>query len=220
MPNDFQIIAGTVPQGVCPPGTAQEHVDLVAKYASIGANAVYILATYSETPPGPDAQDRPWITPTGYLYTFVNGVWARPHPVPPGAPVSILYSASEGSIETFDGGSSGLVTSTTGPMWERDTDMNGRFPLGVSSDYPLGSTGGNSEITQTGAQVGSHSHLLTVPSAGTTGTGGFANASSNPTQTVSTRTNQDPDDVEPMNIMNPYRARFWIKRTARIYYTA
>lgn len=84
----------------------------------------------------PAAADRiwPWLRteadgkPDG-AYVYVGGFWLKKHETAPG--IINIWEGTEVNIPTFDGGEAGTVTVTSGPFWERVTEMNGKIPIGV-----------------------------------------------------------------------------------------
>lgn len=71
----------------------------------------------------------------------------------------MMYWGSEASIETYDGGEAGVVTETTGPMWQKVSALDGRIPMGPGTLQPstrtLAVTGtvGVDEVTLTRAEL-------------------------------------------------------------------
>lgn len=137
-----------------------------------------------------------------------------------------MYEGSQASIETYDGGEAGTVTATTGPMWERVTQLDARFPIGPGT-LPSGTavavtnTGGEEKHTlvenelpnieiQSRQRVdlvdgGNSAALLLHATVGTQVTvdefGGDANG-----------------NTVAHNTLPLYYAIFFIRRTGRLYY--
>lgn len=91
------------------------------------------LFNVGSTKPGPDEIDRPWIKTDSAgriegVYTHSDGAWVAKHPMPAGA--IILYQGDPSLIDTYDGGEAGAITATTGPMWQKLSDMDGKIPIG------------------------------------------------------------------------------------------
>ena len=199
----------------------------------------------SETAPGADDQDKLWIKLSGGApvrqYVYYNGAWVWPHAIPPSDSRLQIYKGSSSDITGLDGGSAGAVGSATGPFWEIDTDLSGKFPLGVGTlpsgaAVDSGTTGGSETVTLTSDQLPDHEHLgkayyrvsggtdssdpsgLTSDivhenSAHTTNASfsSFSHAGVQTTSTVGT-TGQAHTN------MPPYYGVFFLKRTARQYY--
>lgn len=201
---------------------------------------------FGNSEPAPSKRDRPWIrsnsdgTPDK-IYIYSMGSWISAHPMAEGA--VIMYRGSEASIDTFDGGEAGAVTLTSGPMWARVTDMNGRFPLGPgtlpsTTIINVGDTGGEEKHELVEAEIPEHSHLLATEGVED------STALSSPDQFLDRSRdegdNQDyalrGDDTEPSagqtgkfggdtdgdttphNNMPPFLGIFFITKTARRFY--
>jgi hypothetical protein len=125
------ITTATVPSDYCQPlQVAWPFLVSLLQATIAGNNNMYVV---SATTPGVDDQDKIWhkLDSDGrYLrtYNYIGGAWVSPHPDFPGK--VIMWEGDIGTIDTLDGGEAGTVTETTGPMWERVTEMNGRIPIG------------------------------------------------------------------------------------------
>lgn len=159
---------------------------------------------------------------------------------------SAVWSLDQGSGEDP---SIVLPTATDGATWEVDHDMDGIFPVGVgtipgsSDSIALGDTGGEYEHTLTEAEgaVGQHVHPMGF---GNTGTGDlglnfvnpavstpaystFFNSSGAPSGTTTTSANLvtlpanngSGVTADPFKIYPKYRGIYWVKPTARKFYT-
>lgn len=211
----------------------QEHaVDLVSQMTGtvLDGSLKYII---SETAPGADDRDKLWIkTSSGApvrQYVYYNGAWVWPHHIPAGDGRLILYKGSAASVDTLDGGSSGTVKSASGPFWEIDTDLSGRFPLGVGTlesgtEVAVGDTGGEERTILQAPELPPHNHTLTVNKAVNNDDAAgpeqilmadryIATVSATPDVTIDGGGNS-----ESHNNMPPYYGVYFIKRTARQYY--
>jgi microcystin-dependent protein len=137
-------------------------------------------------------------------------------------------------------------TATTGAMWEVDHDFDARVPLGpgtlpmCSEVVGVGDTGGEDQhlLTWDEAKPEPHTHKLTVEDSDVTdvvdpgelraGSGveiHWMSAIVDGDEVAITRENAITDNSygdqanEPHNNMPPYIGVFFIKRTARVYYT-
>lgn len=227
----YPVTSGTVPANlecIIANDKWQELVALLAVVLAAGSNF-----TVSATEPGPTERSNPWIklnsdgTPDD-LYIYAGGVWIAKHRMAVGS--VIMYEGSLGSIDTFDGGEVGAVSATTGPFWERVTQMDARFPIGPGT---LPST----LVLAVGDQDGEEDHALalteiTPHTHGVEGSG-FNDGSLQPTRrividdehlnnsnnsvTESAGGTGSPAAVVAHNNMPPYNAIWFIRRTARVY---
>jgi hypothetical protein len=158
---------------------------------------------YGISSPNVDQQALPWYrlnsdgTPDGW-YSFINGSWIRPHSTPSGSPMSFFFEGSLSSLAIYDGGEGNYtvntdgtiiptiaISSTTGPMWQVDTFLQGRFPLGVSNtsiaaqqkdaygniinNFVQGAQGGEIQHTLIKIELAPHTHTLGVANNGSSG---------------------------------------------------
>lgn len=201
----------------------------------IAAELAGTLNTFNDgdTTPAPDDQDKPWTPPSfsgtnppAAIYHYVNGVWIMPHPIAPG--LGLMWWGAEASIVTLDGGEAGVVTETQGPMWEKVTALDGKFPLGpgtLTSGTVVAVTGTGGEekhiltraelpavqvntlsVRRTNVQDGGNA-VVTVPEGPS---GSFITDTPLPTEELG--------DGEAHNTMPPYYGTFFIRRTARKFY--
>ena len=202
--------------------------------------------------PTVDQQALPWYrvnsdgTPDG-LYTYLNGSWIKPHVIPASSPVSYFFNANLSSLATYDGGegayiedpTTGVITptiaisSTTGPMWQVDTTMQGTTALGVSNvavkiydangnqinNWPAGTNGGEIQHTLITPEQGSFGIISQQNGYGGGGNPGVRDVLINGSTTLDTgRTVALSNATNGHNTLPPYRAGFWIQRTARGFY--
>lgn len=147
--DNINLSTASVPDDYCPGDLKTTWPFLVGL---LRANLTGNLNTFNVGPdtPTPDNQNKPWFKygasglPERW-YVFSGGSWVSPHPDAPGK--IIIYDGAVGTIDTFDGGEAGAVTATTGPMWERVTALDAKFPLGIgtlpsTTVVPVAGTGG------------------------------------------------------------------------------
>jgi hypothetical protein len=133
------------------------------------------------------------------------------------------------ALQTHDGGDSAAVGDASGPMWQEDTDYQGRVFVGVGTLQPsatavlLGATGGVDQVKLTSAQSGLPAHTHSINSNGSdSGVAGdvFTKANGSNANAGNTQSNIAADAAEFHTNMPPYRAGYIIKRTARVFYKA
>ena len=216
------VTIGNLPEGFCPQ-TEQQRANAIAAALQVLFPFNFSLLNTGSTAPTADNRIYPWDrsnmdgTPDK-IYHFVNGFWIAPNPVPANSPIRLFYLASVGSIDTYDGGETGTVTTTTGPMWEVDTDMSGRTALGVDDDHPFNTIGGAAEITLTDAQLPAHSHDIEVGASLDDNQLRPLIATAKADSGTGTRSTELFGDGDPIDILPPYKAGFWVRRTNRGFY--
>ncbi len=245
MPQNAPIIFenGTLPDGFC----FTNWQTLFNTFSSLLNGYLpgqYNVFNYGNTEPAAEDRGKPWfrLNPDGSpdkWYVYFGGSWVSPNPVAAGGYEIRIWKGLLADLVTYDGGSAGTVTDTTGPMWEEDTDMRARLPLGVGTlpgaltVVAIGDTGGADQHTNSLAEMFPHNHQPPTDqavtrvdkSAGAAGIGLTANSSSGAGNISSDWTrvmggdSATPPAATPYSIMNPYKAVYYIKRTNRLFYT-
>ena len=174
MPENAPIILSmsSLPVGYCITDAQTFANDMVARMSGTlpGTYSTFVIG--SSTPDTGD-RDKLWIKTdptTGLLVTpwalfrFFNGQWLARHPVTASSDgESRIWKGTLAAIDTYDGGEVGAVGDWTGPMWERDTDFDAKFLVGVGAfatepAVAEGGTGGADQVTLTNANTGTHYH--------------------------------------------------------------
>lgn len=238
---DLRIIAPALPSGYCWPASPQTFANDFADAAVAQFPDTIQGVIISDAEPAVSDRDKLWIrtsggapvTPLGWV--FFNGQWVAKHPEPPSSSKIILYEGTSGSIDTLDGGAAGAVSVNSGPFWEIVTSMAQRVPVGVGTlpdsgtILGVGDTGGTDQHTNTESEMFKHTHRINAygtndPSNGH-GVIGGANGTTGPFTYDETTFPGDNLSIEskgsttPYSIMNPYRAVYFLRRTARVYCT-
>lgn len=222
---NVQISTSVVPQGTCPEWIIERWPELVA-LLSANLNGSLNVFNDGNSVPAPADQSKPWYrsnvdgTPDRW-YRYSGGSWISRHPQIPG-----LIAPWEGDIstvDTLDGGEVAAVTATTGPMWQRVTELNAKFPIGIGTlpggtVLAVGSTGGEENHILITSEMPRHAHVLRCDTKMELGSD-VRRARNNDA------TNNDADVAtdfaggdQPHNTMPPYYALNWIRRTGRIFY--
>lgn len=210
---------GTLPPGVCYPNDQ-------ARLNAFGQNLQAILSgglafyNFGDSTPAVEDQAYPWFRTTDGRWYFYSSVWKSP--VNYDFNERRIWRGDTTELESYDGGSPGVVTSTTGPMWEVDTDFNGRSPMGVG-DIPgsdpaktlaLNETYGEGSHTLTTAEMPTHTHELEFDTSDVGS--GFPNASNGQNDATSYTTTEAGGD-EPHQNTHPVLGCYLIKWTGRLY---
>lgn len=228
----LRILAGTLPEGISFP-TWQLMNNHLCDINRVEWPDGYTVFNYGSTAPAPENRIYPWlrIDPgTGIfdrLYTYYAGFWCSPHPIPPNSKMSFPWKGTlnAGDLGIYDGGDGGIsITAYTGPMWEEDPDFRGVFMVGCgtlpsTTVLNVGDTGGEEAHTLTIDELPKMTfeagHILrnVDPLGDTTLVG--------PAGTVHTSVPKPYDYGANLahNNMPPYRAVYFIRRTARVFYT-
>lgn len=240
MPIPMSINPGVIPAGFCPTNI-QALSNKLAETWEVTFPLGLFNGSFGNTVPNADMQAFPWFrtnsdgTPDRW-YVYANGSWVAPNPIPANWPCPQPYFGTYASIATLDGGEAGIVTADSGPMWQvigtttgGPTDygsMGGFIPIGISADFGEGASGGSQQQTLALNQMPAHAHgpglssgteFIYRGTGGGIGTVGGSGGSSPLTSVVG----GNPDgSTAPINIMNPWKAVYWIARTGRIFYRA
>lgn len=188
---------------------------------------------FGSTTPAAEARDKPRFlinadgTPAYSSWaSYSNGNWLARHPLAPG--IIVMYEGTEASITTLDGGETATVSTTTGPFWERVTQMDARFPIGPGTlasgtVVSVGTTGGAETVTLTLEQIPSHVHTIKIGGA-TQATGGNViesaetpDAPQGSKDTLRTGGDENHETVAHTNLP-PYRGIWFIRRTGRLFF--
>lgn len=232
MANEFRLIPGTLPEPYCFESFQKLYSDtfLLGQIVAVNGSVFYNLG---DTEPTPELRDYPWFrTLDGYWYFWSTavGAWVRPHAVPASGSERRIWVGDLTALQTYDGGNAMASGAASGPMWEQDTDFNGRIPMGVgtlptSGDaIALGVNDGADEITLDATNLPPHSHGVKSAPDGTPGSGFNYNdieesSSDEPEEILqTTETGGDAGATAPTDILNPVRGVYFIKRTGRLYY--
>lgn len=214
--------APALPEGFCFDGDWQALVDYIINNATYEFDSDVGNAYYNIGDSEPTADNRvfPWIRTIADvaegIYTYTDGAWLRYHEVPASEKEVRIWKGTEAELKVYDGGEDEALSNKTGPFWEIDTDLEGRFPLGSNGTYALGATGGAATHTLTQPELPSHHHFTNVPYSDG-GAGAVQTLGATSSAATATLQSDDVGSDNPHNNMPPYRAVHFIKRTARVY---
>jgi hypothetical protein len=243
------LTAPSLPANYCPASYQKLANDIIggtqATFNSTIGNSFF---NFGPTYPAINNRIYPWLDENGQWWIYDQGVWLRKNPVT-AAYERRIYVGTTTDLLSYDGGDgTAIATTTTGPMWEVDTEFEARFPVGVGAFVASGAVAVMGKATSTSI-AGEDQHKLTVPELAAHthnvaikvfGHGGEDNGqrvmadggSSSPTLTNNTTvfpgSTLDPDvdaiavsvggDIAHNNLP-PFYGVYFIKRTIRVYYT-
>ena len=238
----------SLPIGYCPSNYQQLANDVIsgtqANFNSAIGNSFF---NFGPTTPALNNQVYPWLDENGNWWVFQSGYWLRQHPIAAGSDERRIYVGTTTDLQTYDGGNTGTASNWSGPMWEVDTEFSARFPVGVGTFAASGAVVVKGKVTSTAvagedqhllttAEMPTHTHQVAIKTFGHGGSDGDRVAAdggtSSPTLTnnvsVFPSSTLDPD-VDAIaantggnvahNNLPPFYGVYFIKRTARVYYT-
>lgn len=244
---NLPVIAPSLPAGYCWPSSAQTFANdlfagAIVQFDITGYKGILVQST---TPTAAQRTGYAWYnTTTGRLLWYDPGqaAWVARHPEAPGGSVRRIFVGVLADIDTYDGGAVGAVGDAAGPMWERDTTFNDRAPFGVGTDIAtVLSTGGVSSVSIAKANlptdqlyvktsiVGQASVGTDVPVVNNTygsdavsGTGRAVDSTSSDfSGRYYTRGQTEAlGSGTALSVQNKYVGVYFVKRTARIYYSS
>lgn len=128
-PTDVTISATTIsPAGFCPT-TEQERLNKYVQHMTGSLPGGYSTFVIGNEKPIAADQNKAWLRLDSAgrverMYTFANGSWQSPHPIPVG--FIMLYMGDITSIGNFDrsdGSTGSTISENAGPFWEELKDL-------------------------------------------------------------------------------------------------
>ena len=223
-----------LPVGYCPTNYQQLANDIVggtqANFNSAIGNSFF---NFGPTTPALNNQVYPWLDENGNWWIFQSGYWLRQHPIAAGSAERRIYVGTTTDLQTYDGGNTNAPSNWSGPMWEVDTLFEARFPVGAGTFAASGVVSVNGTTTSTAvagedkhtlvtSEMPKHSHTMTWDSQDTAGGNQLKTLYYGPDANVLNdivKNSGDSGGDAPHNNLPPFYGVYFIKRTARVYYT-
>jgi len=225
-----------LPIGYCPSNYQQLANDIIGgSQATFNSTIGNSFFNFGVSIPALNNQVYPWLDENGEWWVFNGGNWSRKNPIPPGTGERRIFVGTTNDLLSYDGGDGTAYSGNiyTGAMWEVDTAFEARFPVGVgtfaaSGVVTVGATttstavAGEDKHTLITSEMPSHTHSMTWDSNDTKGGDQlktlYFGPDANVPNDITKNTGSTGGDVSHNNLP-PFYGVYFIKRTARIYYT-
>jgi hypothetical protein len=242
---NLQLVPGSLSTECYPSSPQVLYNEMFEKGVAILGDITGILIQSSA--PDPEDRDKAWVKltapggpPTSSRpLVWYNGQWVARHPYDPGDPIRLIWVGDPADLDTFDGGSAGTVSDISGAFWEIDSEFAGRVPIGVgtvpdqTTVVAVDTNTGSGQATLSSANIPSHTHEIGVESSDVSSDsqqGQLRDASGDVTwistwdQTAVGVTrawggSAVDQSTTPFNVLPAGRGVYFIKRTARIFFT-
>ena len=229
------LTAPNLPLTYCPSNYQQLANDIIsgtqATFNSAIGNSFF---NFGPTTPALNNQVYPWLDENGNWWVFSSGYWLRQNPVAAGGSERRIYVGNTTDLQTYDGGTVGTVSNWTGPMWEVDTAFEARFPVGAGAFAASGTVSAQGTTTSTAVagedrhtlvvgEVPSHTHqildqYINLVQRGSADSGVFS-ATNRSEGVANLLPTTSSGGGAAHNNLPPFYGVYFIKRTARVYYT-
>lgn len=226
----------SLPIGYCPTNYQQLANDVIsgtqANFNSAIGNSFF---NFGPTTPTLNNQVYPWLDNNGNWWVFQGGYWSRENPVAANSSERRIFVGTSADVLSYDGGDGTVYSGNpyAGSMWAIDTNFEARFPVGAGTFAASGVVSVNGTTTSTAvagedkhtlvtSEIPKHSHTMTWDSQDTAGGNQLKTLYYGPDANVVNDINKDTGDAggdAPHNNLPPFYGVYFIKRTARVYYT-
>lgn len=225
----------SLPIGYCPTNYQQLANDVISgTQANFNSSIGNSFFNYGPTTPALNNQVYPWLDENGNWWIFQSGYWLRQHPIAAGSAERRIYVGTTTDLQTYDGGNTNAPSNWSGPMWEVDTLFEARFPVGAGTFAASGVVSVNGTTTSTAvagedkhtlvtAEMPSHTHqildqYINLTQRGSADTSVFSATNRSEGVANLLPTTSSGGDAAHNNLP-PFYGVYFIKRTARVYYT-
>ena len=224
----------SLPVGYCPTNYQQLANDVISgTQANFNSSIGNSFFNFGPTTPALNNQVYPWLDENGNWWIYQSGYWLRQHPIAARSAERRIYVGTTTDLQTYDGGNTNSPSNWSGPMWEVDTLFEARFPVGAGTFAASGVVSVNGTTTSTAvagedkhtlvtAEMPKHSHTMTWDSQDTAGGNQLKTLYYGPDANVPNdivKNSGDAGGDAAHNNLPPFYGVYFIKRTARVYYT-
>jgi hypothetical protein len=231
------LTAPNLPLTYCPSNYQQLANDIIsgtqANFNSAIGNSFF---NFGPTTPALNNQIYPWLDNNGFWWVFNGGYWTRQNPVAAGSLERRIYVGTTTDLLSYDGGDGTAYSGNiyAGAMWEVDTAFDARFPVGAGAFAASGTVSTQGTTTSTAVagedkhtlvvgEVPSHTHqildqYINLVQRGTADSGVFS-ATNRSEGVANLLPTTSSGGGAAHNNLPPFYGVYFIKRTARVYYT-
>jgi len=224
----------SLPVGYCPTNYQQLANDVISgTQATFNSSIGNSFFNFGASVPALNNQVYPWLDENGNWWVFQSGYWLRQHPIAAGSAERRIYIGTTTDLQTYDGGNTNAPSNWSGPMWEVDTLFEARFPVGAGTFAASGVVSVNGTTTSTAvagedkhtlvtSEMPKHSHTMTWDSQDTAGGNQLKTLYLGPDANAFNdivKSSGDAGGDAAHNNLPPFYGVYFIKRTARVYYT-
>lgn len=248
MSENIQITTATVPNSFCFTTWQQAWSELVSLLSGtlVGNTNTF---NYGNATPSAANRDKPWLrlnndgTPDKW-YVFYGGYWLSPI-IPYSLYERRILVCTLAQVWAYDGGDGTdpsdpghIPTAYTGATWEVDPEFDARYAIGAGTTAKgtVITVADKSEVPLNSANIPPHSHNIAIDGAAAGNDdgqklgalynqAGYVNNWSHAPDAytaslASTRNNASSvSSGDSVEILPPYKAVYFVKRTARMFYT-
>lgn len=225
----------SLPIGYCPTNYQQLANDVISgTQANFNSSIGNSFFNFGPTTPTLNNQVYPWLDENGNWWIYKDGYWLRQHPIAAGSAERRIYVGTTTDLQTYDGGNTNAPSNWSGPMWQVDTLFEARFPVGAGTFAASGVVSVNGTTTSTAvagedkhtlvtAEMPSHTHqildqYINLTQRGSADTSVFSATNRSEGVANLLPTTSSGGDAAHNNLP-PFYGVYFIKRTARVYYT-
>ena len=227
----------SLPIGYCPTNYQQLANDVISgTQANFNSSIGNSFFNFGPTTPTLNNQVYPWLDNNGNWWVFQGGYWSRENPVAANSSERRIFVGTSADVLSYDGGDGTVYSGNpyAGSMWAIDTNFEARFPVGAGTFAASGVVSVNGTTTSTAvagedkhtlvtAEMPSHTHqildqYINLTQRGSADTSVFSATNRSEGVANLLPTTSSGGDAAHNNLP-PFYGVYFIKRTARVYYT-